>query len=342
MCDSYVYKRRKLRCSLDHLPQQSDVGNFNHQSCNSDFLYGPLQHNMLAKEKDDSNLPESISLPISTNETESTDHKEVPSNNENSKFPPSDTPKNKQPNPENSQGDCSVILALESVPRDANGLPVTYKRKRKRYDQLEQIGEEGGCSSLSKEFCINVLKQNNLIGGSWPFNNDTSLEILGGIGAEFHQKCKICGIKQSFRKMLICDSCDEAFHLSCSKVKGSFEEKWFCQTCAMKKPRPVLDAASEKLFSNMSEQDKKRILQKELGPIQFMLIDSQPHTSTVRIGKDFQVDIPEWSGRIPEYVSTIFCFIDIFDYDCVNFISVILVSINCISILITFTQMISS
>lgn len=315
MCDSYVYKRRKLRCSLDHLTQQNDVGNFNHQSCNSDFLYGCQQQNLLAKEKGDSILPESISLPVSTNETESTDHKEVASNNENHDFPLSDNPKNKWTNPEDSQDDVSsVILALESVPKNANGLPITYKRKRKQHDRFEQIGEERGCSSLSKEYCINVLKQNNLIGGSCPLNSENSLEIFDCIDDKFHQKCKVCGIKQSFRKMLLCDVCDEAFHLSCSKAKGSLEDKWFCQTCASKKPRPVLDAASEKLFTNMSEQDKKKILQKELGPIQFMLIDTEPHISTVRIGKDFQVDIPEWSGRISEYVSTIFHFINIFGY----------------------------
>jgi hypothetical protein len=40
----------------------------------------------------------------------------------------------------------------------------------------------------------------------------------------------------------------------------------------------------------------------ESNPIALMLRDTEPYTGGVRVGKGFQVDIPDWSGPIIKYV----------------------------------------
>jgi hypothetical protein len=40
----------------------------------------------------------------------------------------------------------------------------------------------------------------------------------------------------------------------------------------------------------------------ESDPIALMLTDTEPYTGGVRVGKGFQVEVPDWSGPIIKYV----------------------------------------
>lgn len=117
--------------------------------------------------------------------------------------------------------------------------------------------------------------------------------------------CKICGLLDSSLKMLICDLCEEAFHLACCnpQVKEIPLDEWYCRFCMKKKPKPLLQTITPGKSLNImsgTTESRKRALQNEFGPIMFMLKDTEPYTTGVRIGKAFQADVPDWSAPISE------------------------------------------
>eukprot|EP00268_Persea_americana_P024050 TRINITY_DN2353_c0_g2_i1.p1 TRINITY_DN2353_c0_g2~~TRINITY_DN2353_c0_g2_i1.p1 ORF type:complete len:535 (-),score=104.21 TRINITY_DN2353_c0_g2_i1:619-2223(-) len=118
--------------------------------------------------------------------------------------------------------------------------------------------------------------------------------------------CKICGDLDNSLKMLICDLCEEAFHLSCCnpQVQQIPVDEWYCRSCLKKKPKPLLEIMStpSKTLNIVSETSeyRKRALISEYGPILFMLKDTEPYTTGVRIGESFQANVPDWSGPISD------------------------------------------
>ncbi|XP_049934658.1 uncharacterized protein LOC116257380 isoform X2 [Nymphaea colorata] len=108
------------------------------------------------------------------------------------------------------------------------------------------------------------------------------------------EPCKVCGVSDSLDKMLICDSCDEAFHLACCypKMKRIPIEWWHCRQCKSK---------NRKAFSKLIVGDSEASAESEkLGSdlISFMLRDTEPYTTQVRIGKAFQAEVLEWGGPV--------------------------------------------
>lgn len=82
-----------------------------------------------------------------------------------------------------------------------------------------------------------------------------SLDRLLCIPCSPPEPCELCGCLEDPLKMLICDRCEKAFHLSCCnpKVNKLEGDDWICELCEN------------------------------------------------RIGKDFQVDVPEWSSANSMY-----------------------------------------
>lgn len=149
-----------------------------------------------------------------------------------------------------------------------------------------------------KDLCIYVLKSHGLLGGVWTSTGCASLEVLCDNDTKFSQSCKICGLLENPVKMLICDCCEEAFHLSCfkPKVKKLPVNEWYCQPCFKKKPKTLQKNSTGKSVDIIKR--RKRISPGDLNPIILMLKDVQPYISHVRIGKDFQAEVPDWSGPI--------------------------------------------
>ncbi|XP_062178495.1 uncharacterized protein LOC133883246 isoform X2 [Phragmites australis] len=110
-------------------------------------------------------------------------------------------------------------------------------------------------------------------------------------------ECMRCGSMEDPSKMLICDYCEGAFHLSCCnpRVKKIPEEEWYCMVCERKKPK----RQHEKLMSPQRELPMHiQRPRRGLRAIEVMLVDSEPYETEVRIGRDFQAEVPEWSGPI--------------------------------------------
>ncbi|XP_058113601.1 uncharacterized protein LOC131256656 isoform X2 [Magnolia sinica] len=124
--------------------------------------------------------------------------------------------------------------------------------------------------------------------------------VHGDAGASL--SCKVCYRIENPLKMLICDLCEEAFHLSCCnpRIKRIPVDEWYCQPCLKKKPKPLLGiAGSRKSLNTASEEYRRKSLQ-SCDPILFMFEDTEPYTTGVRIGKAFQADVPDWSGPISD------------------------------------------
>lgn len=104
------------------------------------------------------------------------------------------------------------------------------------------------------------------------------------------QQCKVCGQSEITPKMLICDQCEEAFHISCCypRVKKLPIKEWFCYSCSKKK---------HKMLKEMGK-GRFAISKGALGPIAAMLEDTEPYSTSVHIGQEFQAEVPDWSGPL--------------------------------------------
>ncbi|TVU19508.1 hypothetical protein EJB05_35659 [Eragrostis curvula] len=107
--------------------------------------------------------------------------------------------------------------------------------------------------------------------------------------------CNTCGGEEYLLKMLICDSCEAAFHLSCCNpcIKELPSDDWFCKTCLLKKPKGVYGKLSEGKVKPSGNTNQRP---HGMSHIEYMLKDTEQYVSGARIGRDFQADVPEWSG----------------------------------------------
>uniref|UniRef100_M1BW98 DNA binding protein n=1 Tax=Solanum tuberosum TaxID=4113 RepID=M1BW98_SOLTU len=107
--------------------------------------------------------------------------------------------------------------------------------------------------------------------------------------------CKTCDCSESTVKMLICDNCDDAYHLSCCKphIKIAPEDEWFCQTCLIKKQKLLKKSSCNESSSNSPSEGVS-------GPTALMLKDTGYRTR-VRISKKYQAEIPDWTGPVTEF-----------------------------------------
>ncbi|XP_072962500.1 uncharacterized protein [Typha angustifolia] len=161
-------------------------------------------------------------------------------------------------------------------------------------------------SMSPRELCIILLKIHGLLGGRTGKKTDSKEALCDNDpNYSLSLRCKICGFPEHPSKMLICDQCEEAFHLSCCNARLKempVDDEWYCQPCFRKKPK----ISSRKLLNSRCERSEHRNRTRGdlVTPITSMLKDIQPYTSGVRIGKNFQAEVPNWSGSIsnsPDY-----------------------------------------
>ncbi|CAM0879641.1 unnamed protein product [Alopecurus aequalis] len=109
--------------------------------------------------------------------------------------------------------------------------------------------------------------------------------------------CERCGSLEDPCRMLICDCCEGAFHLHCChrRIKKIPDKEWYCLDCSRKKPK----RQREMLPSTKGGSDKHIHRPRQgLGSIGAMLMSTEPYETQVRIGRNFQAEVPEWSGPI--------------------------------------------
>ncbi|XP_065849884.1 uncharacterized protein [Euphorbia lathyris] len=168
-----------------------------------------------------------------------------------------------------------------------------------------ELLEEG---MSEKDLFISIHRSQGVLHGTSPSRNNASAKGVGDSSASSSSRlCKICSRPDSTLKMLICDNCEEAFHLFCCnpQVKRIPLDEWFCHSCS-KKRRKILKETISSSPSAIGE--KGRCLSysiDESNPIVLMLLDTGPYSSGVRYGKGFQAEVPEWSGPITNDIDKI-------------------------------------
>lgn len=68
--------------------------------------------------------------------------------------------------------------------------------------------------------------------------------------------------------------------------------------CSRKKPKRQREKLSSPKDGSPKNIQRPR---RGLGPIVDMLVDAEPYEAEVRIGRDIQAEVPEWSGPISGY-----------------------------------------
>ncbi|KAL6012019.1 hypothetical protein ACLOJK_002490, partial [Asimina triloba] len=141
-----------------------------------------------------------------------------------------------------------------------------------------------------------VLKRCHLKRESFDVAKSSSMDI-GDAGGSI--SCKVCCSLDNTLNMLVCDLCEEAFHMSCfnPRIKRIPIDEWYCKSCMKKKPKPFLRVISSgKSSRSIKEKHVNISFRRKCCPISSMLEDTEPYTTGVRIGKAFQADVPDWSG----------------------------------------------
>lgn len=182
-------------------------------------------------------------------------------------------------------------------------------------NQMDEMGEcssssilnvEINCQDLSeRDFCISILRSQGLLKGVCPMRTPDSSETRADENSSdkdcCFRSCKVCGHSETALNMLVCDHCEEAFHVYCCnpRVKKLPVDEWFCHSC-FKRKHKILKGRNSKGSSEMGIC-KNATSKSQSGHIEVMLKDSAPYTTGVRIGKAFQAEVPDWSGPIASY-----------------------------------------
>ncbi|RLM69459.1 CHD3-type chromatin-remodeling factor PICKLE-like isoform X1 [Panicum miliaceum] len=142
-----------------------------------------------------------------------------------------------------------------------------------------------------RDLCIAILKKDGLITESRArikdeFTDNDANPLLA---------CNICGCLDRSLKMLICDSCEAAFHLPCCipRIKEPPTDEWYCAPCLCKKPKSLYGKLLEGKVKPSRNTNQRPY---GMSHIEYMLKDAEPYVTGVRIGRDFQAEVPEWSG----------------------------------------------
>ncbi|KAG7023369.1 tRNA-specific adenosine deaminase 2 [Cucurbita argyrosperma subsp. argyrosperma] len=172
-----------------------------------------------------------------------------------------------------------------------------------------EVDDTGECSSSSirvmedmeedisgRDLCISILRSNGLLSSTAHASEEES---------DFRSEnncfrlCKTCGSSDSVLKMLICDHCEDAFHVSCCnhRMKKVMNDEWYCNSCLKKNHKILKDVIMKKLANTSSRNGYSK---GESNSVALMLEDTEPYTTGVRIGKGFQAEVPDWSGPISD------------------------------------------
>lgn len=144
-----------------------------------------------------------------------------------------------------------------------------------------------------RDLCIAILIKDGLINESR--TRMTDKEEFTDNDANPLLACNSCGCFEHSLKMLICDSCEAAFHLSCCIpcIKELPTDEWYCAPCLCKKPKSLYGKLLEGRIKPSRNTNPRP---HGMSHIEYMLRDAEPYVTGVRIGRDFQAEVPEWSG----------------------------------------------
>ncbi|XVF24376.1 hypothetical protein REPUB_Repub13aG0122900 [Reevesia pubescens] len=187
---------------------------------------------------------------------------------------------------------------------------------------IGEMDENGECSSSSviaaevvmedlpeNDMCLPILQNEGNVKEVGPSTAPVNEEIGTSGGSSCSRLCKICGRSEAAQKMLICDNCEDAFHIRCCnpRIRKLPVDEWYCISC-MKKKRIMLKERTARNSTSITGgigRCRDVSSKGEFSPIELMLRDAEPYRTSVRIGKGFQAEVPDWSGPIDNDVDTI-------------------------------------
>ncbi|XP_050376995.1 uncharacterized protein LOC126794346 isoform X2 [Argentina anserina] len=176
-----------------------------------------------------------------------------------------------------------------------------------------EVDETAECSSSSaivmeavgdlseKDFCISILKSHGLLGEIQNTRSCGSAEGSDTSSSKTcRRSCKFCNRSETSLKLLICDNCEEAFHMSCCqpRIKKVPIDEWFCYSCLTEKHTLLKERVTRKFPNITSVMSRSASSKDDVNPILLMLRDTEPYRTSVRVGKGFQADVPDWSGPV--------------------------------------------
>ncbi|XP_020150211.1 uncharacterized protein [Aegilops tauschii subsp. strangulata] len=146
----------------------------------------------------------------------------------------------------------------------------------------------------ARDLCIAILRKDGLITES---QTRIISEESTDCNANHLVTCNTCGSLDVPLKMLICDSCEAAFHLPCCIpcIKVVPAGEWYCQPCLKKKPKSLYGQLLEGKVRSSGNMDQRP---HGMSHIEYMFKDAESYVTGVRLGGDFQAEVPEWSGPI--------------------------------------------
>ncbi|XP_048570488.1 uncharacterized protein LOC125551343 isoform X1 [Triticum urartu] len=146
----------------------------------------------------------------------------------------------------------------------------------------------------ARDLCIAILRKDGLITES---QTKIVSEESTDRNANHLVTCNACGSLDVPLKMLICDSCEAAFHLPCCIpcIKVVPAGEWYCQPCLKKKPKSLYGQLLEGKVRSSGNMDQRP---HGMSHIEYMFKDVESYVTGVRLGGDFQAEVPEWYGPI--------------------------------------------
>ncbi|XP_074354136.1 uncharacterized protein LOC141693048 isoform X2 [Apium graveolens] len=109
-------------------------------------------------------------------------------------------------------------------------------------------------------------------------------------------------------EMLICDQCEEAFHTSCCNppVKNIPRTQRFCHSCLKKRSEALKEISREPVKKkSVASRNRNATSKCASSFISRLLDENKPYTSNVRVGPEFQAEIPDYCGPVANEIVNI-------------------------------------
>ncbi|VAI80507.1 unnamed protein product [Triticum turgidum subsp. durum] len=191
----------------------------------------------------------------------------------------------------NSSVSLSTVDDRKSISISSRPSYIKHKVEDSRESDTESLME-----LTSREVCISLLERDIVLIEKSELSSTSTTLTHDDNESNTLFACKSCGSFEDPCRMLICDRCEEAFHLLCChrRIKKIPDNDWYCLDCSRKKPKRQREMLPS---TKGSAKHIQRPLQ-VLGSKGDMLMNAEPYETQVRIGRDFQAEVPEWSGPI--------------------------------------------
>jgi hypothetical protein len=255
--DGNVYKRRKMDKDSNSLAAHEDAKDSTTQSCTTSEDFSSLLKPIAPSETMVLSSKAGTTDPILDNE----EHAGLPSD---------------------PTSDMNIRCMVSTEKKDAAECSSSNISLTEPITELES----------PRDICIAILKKHGIITES---RTRITAEELTDNAANLLSACSTCGGLEHVLKMLRCDSCEAAFHLSCCTldIEELPVDEWFCKTCSLMKPKGLYGKLSEGKVKSSGNTNRRP---HGMSHIEFMLKDTEQYVSGARIGRGFQAELPEWSG----------------------------------------------